>query len=317
MHVTPLFAAVGEILIDFTPIVEEERTVGFRMHPGGSPCNVAVSLARMGANVEFVGQASTDFFGHFLVEYLQGESVGIRYLSRSSAPTTLAFVAMVGGEPAFTFYGDQAADTLLRPSDLPADIAAATVLHFGSISLLRGTTATTIAGLVQGLRSRTLLSFDPNIRPSLIRDEPAYRQLLTQLFRAADIVKMSEADAGWLTPGRLPEAVAAGILELGPALVVITQGPRGAYARTETLEAHVAAPPVRVVDTVGAGDAFTGGLLFTLARQGITGRTALGRLDAGSLNTALEFAAAAAALTCTRAGADPPRLEEIEGFLRH
>jgi fructokinase len=313
--VTPLFAAIGEILVDFTPVVEEGRTVGFRMHAGGSPCNVAVALARMGAQVEFAGQVSTDFFGRFLVEYLQQESVGTRYLRRSPAATTLAFVALVGGEPSFTFYGDRTADTLLRPVDLPAEIAATTVLHFGSISLLRGTTATTIAELVQCLRGRTLLSFDPNIRPSLIDDEPAYRQRLTRLFGAADIVKMSEADARWLAPGQTTEAVAEEVSELGPALVVITQGARGAYARTAALQASIAAPPVRVVDTVGAGDAFTAGLLFALARQEVTAHAAVAGLDSDGLDTALRFAAAAAALTCTRAGADPPRLEEIEGFL--
>src|SRR5947208_3320366 len=173
-----------------------------------------------------------------------------------------------------------------------------------------------IAGLVQRLHGRTLLSFDPNIRPSLVGDEPAYRQLLTQVAGAADIVKMSETDARWFAPGHTAEAVAAGVSELGPALVVITQGARGAYARTATVQTRVTAPTVRVVDTVGAGDVFTAGLLFAFAREGITSRTALGRLDAQGLDTALRFAAAAAGLSCMRAGADPPRLQEIEGFLR-
>ena len=189
------------------------------------------------------------------------------------------------------------------------------MLHFGSISLLRGTTATTIAGLVERLRGRTLLSFDPNIRSSLIGDEPAFRRLLAPLLHLADIVKMSEADARWLAPDRSPEAVAGELVESGPALVVITQGARGAYARTAPLQARIAAPRVRVVDTVGAGDAFTAGLLFALARQEVTARAGFARLDSDGLDTALRFAAAAAALACTRAGADPPRLGEIEEFL--
>src|SRR5439155_7727135 len=120
--VTPLFAAIGEILVDFTPVVEEGRTVGFRMHAGGSPCNVAVALARMGAEVEFVGQASTDFFGRFRVEYLRRESVGTRYLNPPSAPPTLPVGARVDGGPASTLSRAQAADTLLRPEDRPAGI---------------------------------------------------------------------------------------------------------------------------------------------------------------------------------------------------
>lgn len=314
---TPLFTAIGEILVDFTPIVEDGRTVGFRMHPGGSPCNVAVALTRLGARVEFAGKASTDIFGRFLVDYLLQEGVGTQLLSRSPAPSTLAFVALVGGEPSFAFFGDHTADTLLQPDDLPAEIASTTLLHFGSISLLRGETATTIARLVERLQRRTLLSFDPNIRPSLIRDERAYRRLLARLLRAADIVKMSETDARWFAPDRPADAVAVEVLGLGPALVVITQGARGAYARTAAAGVHVAAPSVRVVDTVGAGDAFTAGLLFALAHQDITARAALARLGPDGLKTALRFAAAAAALTCTRAGADPPRIGEIAAFLAH
>lgn len=308
------FTAIGEILVDFTPVVEDGRTVGFRMHAGGSPCNVAVALARLGLQVEFAGKASIDFFGRFLVEHLQREGVGIRFLSRSPAPTTLAFVALEGGEPSFTFYGDAAADTLLQPDDLPADLST-TVLQFGSISLLRGATATTIAGLAARLHQRALLCFDPNIRPSLISDAAAYHQLVTQMCRAAAVVKMSEADASWYAPDRRLEAVAADVQALGPALVVITQGSRGAYARAAETTVQVAAPEVQVVDTVGAGDAFTAGLLFALAQRDALTREAATRLRPGDLEATLQYAAAAAALTCTRAGADPPRRQEVDQFL--
>lgn len=312
-----LFTSIGEILVDFTPVVTGGRTGGFRMHAGGSPYNVAVALGRLGVQVEFAGKASLDFFGRFLLEHLRQEGVGMRFLSRSPAPSTLAFVALERGEPSYVFYGQGAADTLLEPSDLPAEIATSAVLHFGSISLLRGSTAATIAGLVARLQQRTLLSFDPNIRPALIDDAAAYRQTLAQMFRAADIVKMSATDARWFAPDRPHQVVASEVQALGPALVVVTQGAHGAYARTATATVQVPAPVVRVVDTVGAGDAFSAALLVALANQDALSRVAIEHLHANDLQMAIQFAAAAAAITCTREGADPPRRSEVEEFLKH
>lgn len=309
------FTSIGELLIDFMPVVEEGRTVGFRTYMGGSPYNVAVALARLGARVEFAGKASTDFFGQRLVDHLRHEGVGIRFLSRSPAPSALAFVTMEGSEPSFAFCGEGSADTLLQPDDLPDGISSTGVLSFGSLSLLRGSTAATIADLVRRVRGRTLLCFDPNIRPSLVRNAAAYRQTLTRMFRAATIVKMSEADIKWFAPDRPLETVAADVLRLGPTLVVVTQGPRGAFARTAHGTIQVAAPSVEVVDTVGAGDAFTAGMLFALTKPDTPPLESLERLRADDVEVALRFAAAAAALDCTRPGADPPRRLEVEELL--
>ncbi len=311
----PLFAAIGEILIDFTPLVENGRTVGFRMHPGGSPFNVAVGLARLGARVEFAAKISTDFFGRFLLGHLEREGIGSRFLSRAGAPTTLAFVALEGGEPAFSFYQSGTADTLLRPEDLPSrDIAACQALHFGSISLLQEPTASTITGLVERLRDGPLLSFDPNIRPNQIADPPGFRRLVDRLFHTANLVKVSAADLRWLMPGRAVEDAADDILTRGPALVVVTQGAKGCYALSSRVARHLRAPHVEVVDTVGAGDAFTAGLLYGLAERNLLSTAGL-RAASGEIEEALRFALAAAALNCTRPGADPPRREEVEQFL--
>ena len=314
---TPVFASIGEVLIDFTPVEEDGRAVGFRMHLGGSPCNVAVALARLGASVEFVAKTSTDLFGHFMIEQLQREGVGVRWLTRARAPSTLAFVALEGKDPSYAFYGAGAADTLLEPADLPAQVATSTVLHFGSISLLQNPTSRTIIGLVEKLRGQVLLSFDPNIRPSLVRDEPAYRRTLEQMCAAADIVKLSASDARWWAPERALPELAADILSRGPALVVITQGADGAYARTARVRTQAPAPVVRVVDTVGAGDAFTAAMLFTLIEQHVTSRATAQTLDTDGLQATLQVAAAAGALTCTRAGADPPRRNELDAFMAH
>lgn len=310
-----LFTVIGEILIDFTPIVEHGQTVGFRMHPGGSPFNVAVGLARLGARAEFAAKISTDFFGRFLRAYLEREGVGARFLSSSEAPTTLAFVALEAGEPAFSFYHDGTADTLLQPVDVPADIAASPVLHFGSISLLREPTASTIAGLVERLRGGPFLSFDPNIRAGQISNPAAFRQSINRLASMADLLKVSAADLRWLAPEKSPEAAAADFLDRGSALVVVTLGANGCYARSRRVALRLAAPRVDIVDTVGSGDAFTAGLLCGLAERDLASRRGLDTAAPSLVEETLRFALATAALNCTRSGADPPRREEVEHFL--
>jgi fructokinase len=313
-----LLTSLGEILIDFLPITEGGATVGFRMHPGGSPFNVAMGTARLGQPTAFAGKVSADFFGRVLRAAVEREGIDTRFLLSSDAPTTLAFVANERGDAVFTFYGERAADTLLTPGDLPEALFAETAaLHVGSISLLRGTTPEAVEAAAARLHRRALISLDPNIRPGLVRDESSYRARLARLIALADLVKISAADLAWLLPGLPPEAAAAELLAQGPELVVVTQGGKGAFAlRAATREAHaVAGFMVHVADAVGAGDTFNAGLLAGLAERGALSRAALAALPAGELVGVLRLAAAAAALNCTRPGADPPRRAEVAAFL--
>ncbi|HEX9371296.1 MAG TPA: carbohydrate kinase [Roseiflexaceae bacterium] len=315
-----LITSIGEILIDFLPIVERGETTGFRMHVGGSPYNVAMGVARLGQPVAFASKVATDFFGRHMRAHVEREGIDTRFLLNADAQSTLAFVAYEEGEPAYSFYGDSAADTLLSPGELPQALFDETrILHFGSISLLRGTTPIAIQAALERLKGRALLSFDPNLRPGLIRDEPAYRALLQRLFTLADLVKISAADLGWLEPGRPIELAAADILALGPALVVVTRGGAGALALRALPGAQPHVAPlfrVKVADTVGAGDSFSGGLLTALAERGVTSREALLALPAAELDAALAFASAVAAVTCSRAGANPPNRADLEQFLQ-
>ncbi len=311
----PFFTTIGELLVDFMPVVESGATVGFRMHPGGSPLNVAVALARMGAQVDFAGTASTDFFGRFLTEHLNRAGVGTRFLLRSAAPTTLAFIALDRGQPSFSFYGQGAADTLLRFEDVPEEITDSAVLHFGSNSLLQAPTSETVLRVVERLGGHAVISCDPNIRASLVTDAPAYRRLLNRAFGAADLIRLSSTDLDWLMPATPLEAATSALLDLGPALVVVTLGEDGCYAAMPALHRRWPARRVSVVDTIGAGDTFTAGLLFRLFGVREASRTAIEQLTADILDDALQFATVAAALTCTRAGADPPHHVEIEAVL--
>jgi fructokinase len=316
---TRLLTAMGEILIDFLPVAEGGETTGFTMHAGGAPFNVAVGMARLGQPAAFAGKVSTDFFGRFLQARATQEGLDPRFLLPADAPSTLTFVAMAGGEPAYAFYGEGAADTLLTPAEVPAALFDETaILHCGSISLLRGTTPEAVLATVERLKGRALISFDPNLRSGLVRDEVAYRKLLDRFFTLADIVKLSSVDLAWLAPGRTAGDVAADLAARGPALVTVTQGSLGVLAFRG--DDHLMAPAfhVPVVDTAGAADAFSAGLLVALAERGITSRAALEAMYIDDLVTTVRFGAAVAALTCTRAGANPPGRAEVGAFLaRH
>ncbi|MEO5885464.1 MAG: carbohydrate kinase [Candidatus Limnocylindrales bacterium] len=316
----PLITCIGEILVDFLPMDEDGRTVGFRMHPGGSLLNVAVATARLGGRSALMTKTGSDFFGRYLRAYVEGEGIDTRWLSQTVAPSALGFVAFPAGEPEFTFYGEDTADTRLTLDDLSDELATETaILHVGSISLLRGSTPATVIAACRRMRGQALLSLDPNLRPALVRDETGYRATLEALIGLVDVVKVSAVDLAWLAPGRGVADVAIELLDRGPALVAVTLGGAGVLAARRTAHGTTTTTvpgfEVTVADTVGAGDSFDGALLTRLAESGVTSRAALEGLPESQLATILRFAVAVAALDCTRPGADPPRRAEVDAFL--
>jgi fructokinase len=311
-----LITCMGEILIDFLPTTADGQTTGFRMHPGGSPLNVAVGVARLGQPIAFSGRVARDFFGRYLRSYAESQRIDTRFLLDTDATTTLAFVAMEDGEPAFSFYGEGAADTLMTPADLPQAMFEETrALHVGSISLLRGSTPSAVLAAVEQARGRALISFDPNIRPPLVQDANQYRALIDHLATKVDIFKISAADLGWLHPDLSVEQAAARIHGLGPALVVVTRGGKGGLALRGSDTLSIPAFSVQVVDTVGAGDTFNAGMLVGLAERDALDRDALLALSTQAIADTLRFASAAAALNCSRAGCDPPTRAEVQPLL--
>lgn len=321
-----LVTCLGESLIDFVPLNAPDQDeallkgttrTDFRMYAGGSIFNVAFGLARLGQHVAFAGKIAEDFFGHHLLRTLKIEGVDTRFVSTAKAQSTLAFVTVEEGEPAFSFYGEGTADTLLSADDIPETLYQETaILHVGSVSLLRGTTPAAVLTCVEHLKGKALLSLDPNIRADLIHDEPKYRALLQHLIALTDILKLSDADLAWLLPGASLEEALLHMCGLGPALVIITQGEKGAVARSGTSPTiQVPTVPVSIMDTVGAGDAFCAGVLAWLADQAITAREGLLVLSEPALRSVLTFASAVAALNCAQAGANPPRRSEVEQFI--
>jgi fructokinase len=288
------------------------------MYAAGSILNVAVGLSRLEKNVAFACKVADDYFGRHLQAYMATEKIDPRFLvPLKGGRSTLAFVAMENGIPTFSFYGEGAADTLLTVDELPDTLFTETrILHFGSISLLQGTTPDAVLETVERLKGKALLSFDPNIRPELVRDEVRYRALLQRMIGLADVMKLSDADLAWMRPGMSSEEALQELVAQGPGLVVITRGAQGVLGATPG-GASVQMPTfaVEMVDTVGAGDSFCAGLLAQLAERDMTTHTSLTRITTNELSEILRFAAAVAALNCMQAGANPPRRAAVEQFL--
>lgn len=299
-----MIVVAGEALVDLTPHDLDGQTC-YVPHPGGSPYNVAVGLGRLGVPVAFLGRVSSDRFGRLLRSHLADSRVSLEHVATAEEPTTLAFVHVGAGEPEYSFYAERTADRMLQPESLPA-LHASAALHLGSISLVLEPAASTLQGLLRRESRRRLLSFDPNVRPGLIDDPAAYRRSVAEWVTLVDIVKVSEADLAWLSPGADPSDAAAAWVESGAAMVVVTSGAEGALAVTAGASAFAPCPRVAVADTVGAGDAFTAGMLAHLHGEGWMSRRRISSLSASELRGLLTAANEVAADTCTRPGADPP-----------
>ncbi len=308
-------AIAGEALIDFTC----SGGLRFEGHEGGALTNCAIAAARLGQATGFITQLSNDMFGERLLKHLQDNGVDTRFVLRSDAPSTLAFVERTPETNRYAFYMQGTADTLWSPAELPALPASCRFLHFGSISLLAEPAASRIVDLVEAQRGHRIVVFDPNVRPSLIPDMAAYRARLPRWVAASDLLKFSDEDAAYLAPGLSLAQAADLFLALhakGPRVVVITRGGEGATLyRKGHAPIDVVPPRVKVADTIGAGDTFAAGLSVGLLEQGVEDVQQLSDLGDDAWREVLRFAATAAALNCTREGADPPGREELRAAL--
>ncbi|HWK45479.1 MAG TPA: carbohydrate kinase [Stellaceae bacterium] len=311
-----MIISCGEALIDFVPAHTEGGDAAYVPAVGGSPYNIAITMGRLGAPAGFLGGISTDFFGDQLIAGLRHSQVDTTLVRRLDRPSTLAFVSLGDGEPQYVFYDREAAHRFWDPPPgfiLPEAVRA---LHFGSISLFGEPGADRFAALMAQQKGRRLLSLDPNIRPGMIEAEGPYRQRLEAMLRLADVIKVSAADLDWLAPGRTHESIAADWLRQGTALVVVTLGGEGAAAFRSGGSLRCPAEPVSVVDTVGAGDTFMGGLLAAMARIDCLNASALAALPDEVLRALIGVAIQAAGITCGRRGANPPWSDELPALQR-
>lgn len=309
-----MITVIGEALIDLVPASDDTR---LRVLPGAGPLNVAVGLARLGHPTALMARLSSDYFGQFLRRYVTRNGVDLGAAAEAEEPTTLAVAAPgAGSHTRGRLYLQGTADWQWSAAELARIPAATTILHLGSLACcIAPGAARILKAAARQRRHGTLVCLDPNVCPEVMGTPARGRLLVERMVMSADVVKASIEDIAWLYPGRAAEDVAVHWLRLSPELVVITCRGDGAMAlrRTRTV-LHRPAYPARVVDTSGAGDAFTAALLAGLG-QLRQASPSLGTLSSEDLARLLDTCVAAAGLTCERAGADPPTATELSRAL--
>ena len=306
-----MFVVVGEALID---LVGQRGGRTLAAHPGGSPANVALGLARLGVPVTLKTRLGRDAFGEMISAHLEASGVQVDGGPEGGVSTSLAIATLAAGIASYDLRIDWDVGPLA-----PVPIEAR-CLHTGSLATVLPPGEASVVDLVERehKRGRVTVSYDPNVRPALLGDAARARPDIERLVALSDVVKVSDEDLRWLYPDRRDEDVAQAWLASGPALVVVTRGGAGVYAVSAGLELHRQAVPIDLVDTVGAGDSFTSGLLDGLHRADLVSgarRDALAAIDEATLGSVVDAAALIAAITCSRPGADPPTRAEVDAAL--
>lgn len=307
-----MFLSCGEALYDLFPSSETGNGLMFDARIGGSPFNVAVGLSRLGRGAALFTGISSDPLGRRLEQALKHEGVETAYLVRKQNPTTLALVTLgSGGIPHYSFYGHEAADSSVSEIDLPELPRSVAALHFGSYSLVVEPTGSSLLRLARRHHDGLLVSFDPNLRLNVEPDLGRWRERVEAFTEIADLIKVSDEDLELLFPGDEIESSICRWNSRGVRLIVVTRGDGGTLVslRGEVFEAT--GRQVKVIDTVGAGDSFQAGLLCGLDELGKATKTGLSRVSLDECRQVIDFATAAAAVTCTRRGADLPRRSDL------
>jgi fructokinase len=309
-----MFVVVGEALVD---LVGQRGGQTFVAHPGGSPANVALGLARLDVPVTLITRLGHDGLGEMIIEHLRASGVRVNRVNGGGAPdisTSLAIATLAAGVASYDFRIEWDMPAL---APLPIETRC---LHTGSLATALPPGNANVIDLVERerTRGRVTISYDPNVRPALLGDAARARTGIERLVALSDVVKVSDEDLRWLYPDQSDEFVAQKWLGLGPALVVVTRGAVGVYAVCTGVELHRPAVSIDLVDTVGAGDSFTSGLLEALHRADLIGgsrREAIATIDESTLASVVDAAALTAAITCSRPGADPPTRVEIDALI--
>ena len=303
----------GEALIDIFVGAETHDHIALDGRFGGSPFNVAFGLARLGQKVEFLTGLSNDLVGRRLHRFLQEEGVGEAFLHRSDRPSTLSIVDLTSGTPAYAFYGEGAADRDIQIENVGPLPEAIKALHFGSFSTVVQPAGAAFEALAKRECATRLIAYDPNIRPTIEADMGVWRRKVATMAEYAHVLKISDEDFHLLYGDADPAGMAKTWLAQAAILVVMTRGGKGISAWTAQHQLDIAAPAIKVVDTVGAGDTFQAALLTALSETGHLTSQSLADISRQALHAGLNFAVQAAAITCSRRGADIPRRKELPG----
>lgn len=293
-----MIVSCGEALVDMVP----------HAVIGGGPLNVAVAAARLGAPAAFVGGISVDDHGQNIWAHLVAEGVNLDASARFDAPTARAIVEHVP-HLVFRFEGDDTADTLLGSVDLSGLGEGPHLVHGGTLGMFRGATAEALARLVEAHAG--VVSLDPNVRPQIIDDRQQWDHFHDRWRACTDIYKSSDEDLAWIYPDRSIESCAEELLASGVTAFIATRGSDGLTVFTAHGEVSATGPQVELVDTVGAGDTVAATFLASLWEDGARSDDALRATTLDQWRTYAERAVAAAAITCSRAGADVPHRHEL------
>jgi fructokinase len=307
-----MIVCCGEALIDMLPRTSKEGAAVFQPFNGGSIYNTAIALGRLGIITGFFSGISTDFFGDSLIAGMKASNVDLKYTKIWDRPSTLAFVKLDNGQARYSFFDDNSASRMLTKKDLPKLSSDVNALHFGSISLIPEPGASTLEALMTREASDRVICLDPNIRENVIKDRREYLERIGRLIAMCDILKISDEDVTWITGKTDLASAARKWLNAGAKVVVITRGENGIEAFTKGISIKLPSVNVKVADTVGAGDTFTAGFLASLQRAGKLTKAAISYLDETSLRNAVGYATRAAAITVSRAGANPPWVHELQ-----
>ncbi|WP_223434342.1 MULTISPECIES: carbohydrate kinase family protein [unclassified Pseudomonas] len=312
-----MYLVCGEALFDF--FSEDDASglaskVNFKAIAGGSPFNVAVGLRRLGVNAALFAGLSTDYLGRRLQQVLQDEGVRPDYLVDFAAPTTLAMVAVgANGSPQYSFRGEGCADRQLKPEHLPELGPEVRGLQIGSFSLVVQPIADTLLALVQRESGKRLISLDPNVRLNPEPNIELWRSRVATLVELADLIKVSDEDLSLLYPGQDPQRVIEGWLQHRCQVVFLTRGGEGATVFSRNHGSwSVPACPVKIADTVGAGDTFQAALITWLTEQQLDSVEGVQSLAREQIDGMLKFAVRAAALTCSKTGPDLPYRQQLD-----
>lgn len=311
-----MFLSCGDSLFDVYASGDETdvSTISLAGRVGGSPLNVALGLARLGHDAAFFTKMSNDAFGQRIRNFMSREGIDQRFLIPTERNTTLAMVSLSPqGTPQYNFYIDGTADRSIEPAEVPSsfpdDLHA---IHLASYSTVTEPTASALAHLVSQEHGRRFISYDPNIRASIEPDLDVWRSRVDATLPFATLVKASEEDLELIYPGRNVETVLGDWIAAGAALAVVTRGENGALGLTRNgVAAQVSGVSVTVADTVGAGDTFQAALLAKLFEDKRLSDAHLADFDQPMLEDLMGFAVKAAAITCSRRGADLPRRSDL------
>jgi fructokinase len=318
--VSAVILVCGEALIDlFVDAPGTASSLPASAVAAGSPFNLAVGLARLGAPAGYLGGLSADGFGRFLEARLRADGVDTALVKHSARPTPLVVVSPdAEGHPAYTFHAHDCAERDLWPADLPPQLPpAVTALAIGSYAMAVEPSGSTLLALAEREAGARVVSLDPNLRPALVGDLGRWRERFERFARTASIIKLSVEDLHIAYgPDTDPAAQARHWLGLGVGLVVLTLGEKGAVAFHAGGSLRQAGRAVPVADTVGAGDTFHAALLARLQARGMLSHAAVFALDSAALEDVLRYATLAASITCTRRGADMPRRAEVDAAMQ-